>query len=46
MKKIQFLLPVVLLITVACNNSGKTSANDIEKKADSLYKDVMHGHDI
>jgi hypothetical protein len=46
MKKIKLLLPVFLLMAVACNNSGKTAANDLEKQADSLYKEVMHGHDI
>jgi hypothetical protein len=46
MKKTSFLLPVILIIAVACNNSGKTATNDLEKQADSLYKDVMHGHDM
>lgn len=46
MKKIQFFLPALLLIAVACNNNSKTSANSIEKQADSLFQDVMHGHDV
>lgn len=46
MKKICFLLPVLLLLFASCNNHEKTADNTLEKKADSLYDEVMEGHNI
>ena len=38
---------LVISFFAACNNQpGKTAADNNEKIADSLFKEVMHGHDI
>lgn len=47
----QIIIPVILLFAVACNNSSQTTErtdgfSDVPKtKEDSLYKEVMDGHD-
>jgi hypothetical protein len=50
MKKLFYSLFAILVISiVACNNEGKDTAksNDPQKAlADSLEKEVMHGHDV
>ena len=47
MKKILVALPFAFAILLSCNDSGdKGGENAQEKIADSLFKQVMHGHDI
>ncbi len=46
MKQYFFLLPLFVLVAVACNNEGKGTAAVLEKSADSLFEQVVHGHDV
>ena len=46
MKKIVFLLALTAIIMSACNNQDKKSPDNKTAVADSLWKDVMEGHDV
>jgi len=43
MKKL--VIPVIALLALACNNSVKKE-DPLKAQADSLYKEVMNGHDL
>ncbi|HEX7845789.1 MAG TPA: hypothetical protein VF476_08335 [Chitinophagaceae bacterium] len=46
MKRVQ-LIALLAVVIAACNNADKnTASGSLEKKADSLFKQVMHGHDV
>ena len=48
MKKISLILTVISLTILSCNNNAETkseSAEEVVTKEDSLYKEVIEGHD-
>jgi hypothetical protein len=46
MKKIIILFTASIMTLTACNNSGDTADSSQKKTADSLYDEVMDGHDV
>lgn len=47
MKKIAILLcPALLIFLLSCNNGSNKNDNSLKAEADSLYKAVLHGHDV
>ena len=49
MKKISLILTAISLTILSCNNNADTkseSAEEVVTKEDSLYKEVIEGHDV
>jgi len=45
-KSVLFSFLAVILVATACNNNAEKKDNPLKAQADSLYKEVMEGHDI